>query len=231
LKPVGESGIEFQDSNVYKTIFNNRVFLTTNHRSGESPEFTKIQDDVEYNRVDLENVKTLINAGKEFVQTDINLVVSNVLRKQINTMFEPVEGLSIESDDKNVYLQSYKLAVGSRLIRVNNDITKKYIKGLAKSLEQLSNGSMYVVKSIQDDVATLVRLQDFQDTNIQIQVDVNHAFGYVFQPAYALTIYKSQGANIPHRHTVWEFDKIKTDRNYVYTTITRARKFSHIYIK
>ena len=231
LKPVGESGIEFQNSNVYKSVFNNRVFLTTNYRSGESIEFTKIQDDVEYNRIDLESVKTLINADKEFVQTDINLVVSNVLRKQINTMFEPPEGLSIESDDNNVYLQSYKLAVGSRLIRVNNDITKKYVKGLAKSLEQLSNGSMYVVKSIQDDVAKLVRLQDFQETDIEISVDVDKAIGYTFQPAYALTIYKSQGANIPYRHTVWEFDKIKTDRNYVYTTITRARKFSDIYIK
>jgi hypothetical protein len=151
-------------------------------------------------------------------------------------MYMPQKGIEIESDDTNKYLQSFTLATGQRLIKINHDITTKYSKILkgcqetCKECANISNGSLFVVKSLCDGVATLVYLNDFTPTEREITVDVNEGFGYIFQPAYALTIYKGQGCNIPYPHTIWEIDKVLDDRRYVYTSITRATRFEDIYI-
>ena len=236
LAPVGESHINFSDSNVFKSMFPSTVYLSENHRSGVSPELTRIQDDLEFGRIETSDVKKLINVGKEYVGTDINLVVSNRMRKKINKMYLPSSGICIQSDDTNKYLESYNLATGVRLIKVNNDTTTKYSKNMKdvqatfKQCVNISNGSLFVVKSITDGVARLALLKDFTETEKTIDVVVDKAFGYIFQPAFALTIYKAQGCNIPYRHTIWELDKVLGDRRYVYTSITRATRFEDIYV-
>jgi len=236
LAPVGESHINFKDSNVFKSMFPATVYLSENHRSGVSPELTRIQDDLEFGRIGTDEVKKLINNGKEYKGTDINLVVSNRVRKQVNRMYLPSSGIGIQSDDTNKYLQSYNLATGQRLIKINNDTTTKYSKNMKdvqatfKQCVNISNGSLFVVKSITEGVATLALLKDFTETENTIDVVVDRAFGYIFQPAFALTIYKAQGCNIPSRHTIWELDRVLDDRRYVYTSITRATRFEDIYI-
>lgn len=236
LSPVGESHIDFEGSNVFKSMFPYTVYLSENHRSGVSPELTKIQDDLEFKLIGTDEVKALINNGKEYISTDINLVVSNRVRKKVNRMYLPSSGIGIQSDDTNKYLQSYNLATGQRLIKINNDTTTKYSKNMKdvqatfKQCVNIANGSLFVVKSITDGVARLALLKDFAETENTIDVVVDRAFGYIFQPAFALTIYKAQGCNIPSRHTIWELDKVLDDRRYVYTSITRATRFEDIYI-
>jgi len=236
LSPVGEAHINFDGSNVFKSMFPYTVYLSENHRSGVSPELTKIQDDLEFERIGTDKVKALINNGKQYVSTDINLVVSNRVRKKVNRMYLPSSGIDIQSDDTNKYLQSYNLATGQRLIKINNDTTTKYSKNMKdvqatfKQCVNISNGSLFVVKSITDGVARLALLKDFAETENTIDVVVDRSFGYIFQPAFALTIYKAQGCNIPSRHTIWELDKVLDDRRYVYTSITRATRFEDIYI-
>ncbi|NDC42643.1 MAG: hypothetical protein EBZ77_14030, partial [Chitinophagia bacterium] len=184
------------------------------------------------------------NQGRtEHVGADLHLVVSNVVRKQINAKLNKGKtGVHVQADDKNVYLQSFVLHEGLRVMKVSEDVTSKYIKApkirIKKTedeetcpIKKIHNGSMYEVESFTDKTVTLVRLHDFEKTDVQVVLPFDATkFGFYFTIAWAMTVYKAQGCNISRPHVLHEFHKIQHDKNYVYTSITRTTKQAYLYI-
>lgn len=245
LYPVGEKHIKVQNSHVFNSIFTTQVYMQGRYRSPTEHELHVIQDDVENCSYDPDTLRERINQGRsEPVDADIHLVVSNKVRKQINAkMNKGKEGVRIESDDKNEYLQSFVLHVGLRVMKVNPEVTSKYVKSPAIRIKKktdgeetcpikrIHNGSMYEVESFTEKTVTLVRLKDFGKTETKVTVPFDATkFGFYFTIAWAMTIYRCQGANIDKPHVLHEFHKIQNDERYVYTSITRTTKQEHLYV-
>ena len=244
LYPVGEADINVIDSHVFKSIFTTHVYLEGRYRSLDEHALHAIQDDVEAGTYNPDTLRDRINQGRtEPIGADLHLVVSNDVRKKINAKLNKnKEGTYVQSDDNNIYLQSYVLHEGLRLMKVKQDITSKYIKApkirIKKSdaeetcpIKKINNGSMYEVESFTDKTVTLVRLQDFEKTDAKVVLPFDATkFGFYFTIAWALTVYKAQGCNISRPHVMHEFQKIKGDKRYVYTSITRTTKQAYLYI-
>jgi ATP-dependent exoDNAse (exonuclease V) alpha subunit len=203
-----------------------------------------IQDDVEDNTYDPETLRERINNGRsEPVGADVHLVVSNKVRKQLNAKLNKGKtGPRIQAEDTDIYLQSYVLHEGLRVMKVPEDVITKYIKSPkirikktdeeeACPIKKIHNGSMYEVESWTDKTITLVRLKDFVKTETKVVLPFDATkFGYYFTIAWAMTVYKAQGCNIDRPHVMHEFHRICEDKNYVYTSITRTTKQAHLYI-
>lgn len=244
LYPVGEADINIGDSHVFKSIFTTHVYLEGRYRSPDEHVLHAIQDDVEAGTYNPDTLRERINQGRtEPSGADLHLVVSNDVRKKINARLNKgKKGVHVQADDKNLYLQSYVLHEGLRVMKVKDDITSKYIKApkirIKKvdaeetcPIKKIHNGSMYEVESFTDKTVTLVRLKDFEKTDAKVVLPFDATkFGFYFTIAWALTVYKAQGCNISRPHVMHEFHKIKHDKRYVYTSITRTTKQAHLYI-
>lgn len=244
LYPVGEADINVIDSHVFKSIFTTHVYLEGRYRSPDEHVLHAIQDDVEAGTYNPDTLRERINQGRtEPSGADLHLVVSNDVRKKINARLnKDKKGVHVQADDKNLYLQSYVLHEGLRVMKVKDDVTSKYIKApkirIKKvdaeetcPIKKIHNGSMYEVESFTDKTVTLVRLKDFEKTDAKVVLPFDATkFGFYFTIAWALTVYKAQGCNISRPHVMHEFHKIKHDKRYVYTSITRTTKQAHLYI-
>lgn len=244
LYPVGEANIKINKSHVFHSIFPTHVYLEGRFRSPDEHALHVIQDDVEAGTYNPDTLRQRINQGRtEHVGADLHLVVSNVVRKQINAKLNKGKtGVHVQADDKNVYLQSFVLHEGLRVMKVSEDVTSKYIKApkirIKKTedeetcpIKKIHNGSMYEVESFTDKTVTLVRLHDFEKTDVKVVLPFDATkFGFYFTIAWAMTVYKAQGCNISRPHVLHEFHKIQHDKNYVYTSITRTTKQAYLYI-
>lgn len=244
LYPVCEENVDIENSHVFKSIFPTQVYLEGRFRSPDEHALHVIQDEVEAGTYDPETLRERINNGRtEPVGADLHLVVSNDVRKKINAKLNKgKKGVLVQAEDKDIYLQSYVLHTGLRVMKVKDDVTAKYIKApkirikkanddVTDPIKKIHNGSMYEVESFTNNTVTLVRLIDFEktDTKVVLPFDATK-FGYYFTIAWALTVYKAQGCNIDRPHVMHEFHKIKDDKRYVYTSITRTTKQAHLYI-
>jgi hypothetical protein len=251
LYPVGEEHVNIENSHVFNTIFPTQVYLEGRFRSPDEHELHVIQDDVEAGTYDPDTLRERINQGRsEPVGADVHIVVSNVVRKQINARLNKgKKGVQIPwtSDTPDPHFQPYVLHPGLRVMRVNKDESAKYkvsdsstrIKKPKKKgasddecpIKRIANGSMFEVESYTDKTVTLVRLQDFEKTSVKVVLPFDATkFGYLFTIAWAMTVYKAQGCNINRPHVLHEFHKIQHDKRYVYTSITRTTKQAHLYI-
>ncbi len=244
LYPVGEAHIKIKNCHVFNSIFSTQVYMAGRFRSPGESMLHAIQDDVEDNTYDPETLRERINNGRsEPVGADLHLVVSNKVRKQLNAKLNKGKiGQRIQSEDTDIYLQSYVLHEGLRVMKVQDDVISKYIKAPkirikktgdeeACPIKKIHNGSMYEVESWTDKTITLVRLQDFVKTETKVVLPFDATkFGYYFTIAWAMTVYKAQGCNIDRPHVMHEFHRICEDKNYVYTSITRTTKQAHLYI-
>lgn len=257
LPPVGEAGIKIEHSHVFNSIFTTQIYLEGRFRSPDDHVLHEIQDDVENGTYDPDTIRERINQGRsEPVGADVHLVVSNVVRKQINARLNKgkkgvkIPWMPLADGDPDPHFQPYVLHEGLRVMRVNKDESSKYNVGDSSTrvrkpkpkkgatapaeecpIKRIANGSMYEVESYTDKTITLVQLEDFEKTNrkVVLPFDANK-FGYLFTIAWAMTVYKAQGCNIHRPHVLHEFHKIQHDKNYVYTSITRTTKQENLYI-
>ena len=82
------------------------------------------------------------------------------------------------------------------------------------------NNEQFIIKDIDFDKENIIIISDIdEDKVIDIPFDL---FQRLFYPAYAITIYKSQGSTFDHEYTVHEWDHPLFNDRLRYVALSRA---------
>ncbi len=216
LPPIEVDGLyDYFNHPVIKYICDyNRIELTKVKRyDNELYEFSeKVWNDT----INKEDIKSMTkNDVKLIYNADTNIVWTNKKRKQINKMCNKYHS---KNADK-ILMVEYK---GDENKYNENIILYKGVKLLCniscKKLDIRKNETLIVDK--------------FDDKNIYIgekviPIDKLHK---TFILGYAMTTYKSQGDTYDGLINIFECDKLMEDKRFLYTAITRTRKFENVNI-
>jgi len=86
------------------------------------------------------------------------------------------------------------------------------------------NNEMFTVKNI-DHHKQLIIVCDDDDKVVEVPFD---KFQRLFYPAYAITIYKSQGSTFDHPYTIHEYNHPRFDNRLKYVALSRSTKLQNI---
>ena len=146
---------------------------------------------------------------------DTNIVWTNIKRKQINKMCNEYHSKNAD----NILTVEYT--------GLENKYNENVI--LYKGLKLLCNISCKKFDIRKNE--TLI-VDKFDDENIYIgdKVIPINKIHKTFILGYAKTTYKSQGDTYDGIINIFECDKVMEDKRFLYTAITRTRKFENINI-
>ena len=198
---TGKASVEYE-------MFEKRE-LTKNWRQKEDPEF-----------FDLCN-KLRDKLSKEEAMGILKILNERVVPKDKLPNFDSLDDIYICGINEQVDLinRSYKFEVGSKVI---SNMTCKDLAG-----NTVANGDIGIVNSISP-----LRIAFSTDTNSEVStfrsVGKNKSGRQRFTPSYALTVHKAQGRTII-RNVVINPSRLFA-KNHLYVALTRATKFSSIYL-
>ena len=118
--------------------------------------------------------------------------------------------------------RGYVFREGDRVMQVKNNYTLKWVRPEDRFIDGTGvfNGDMGVIRSIDDDASILEIL--FDDDRL---VEYDYSILDEIEPAFAVTIHKSQGSEFPVVIIpVFSGPQVLMTRNLLYTAVTRARK-------
>lgn len=118
--------------------------------------------------------------------------------------------------------RGYVFREGDRVMQVKNNYTLKWVRPEDRFIDGTGvfNGDMGVIRRIDDDASSLEIL--FDDDRL---VEYDYSILDEIEPAFAVTIHKSQGSEFPVVIIpVFSGPQVLMTRNLLYTAVTRARK-------
>lgn len=214
LPPIEEDGLyDYFNHPVIKYICDyNRIELTVVKRYDN--ELYEFSEKVWNNKITKKDIRSMTkNDVKLIYNADTNIVWTNKKRKQINKMCNNYHS---KNADK-IFMVEYK---GDEN-KYNEDII------LYKGVKLLCNISCKKLDIRKNE--TLI-VDKFDDKNIYIgekviPIDKLHK---TFILGYAMTTYKSQGDTYDGLINIFECYKLMEDKRFLYTAITRTRKFENV---
>jgi len=118
--------------------------------------------------------------------------------------------------------RGYIFREGDRVMQVKNNYTLRWVRPDNKYIDGTGvfNGDMGVIRRIDEDASTLEIL--FDDERL---VEYDFSILDEIEPAFAVTIHKSQGSEFPVVIIpVFSGPEVLMTRNLLYTAVTRAKK-------
>ena len=223
LPPVNEWGGHREHSSMFKALFPYKLELTKVYRC-KDPALMAIQTDCRNG-----NMST-VPVQKKIRRLDmVNICDTNVMRKSINDQVIKSRNLPSTHNIDNIcesekYKQNYPISKGLPLVRLSRDQLKNCaLKDLPEPVREMANSSKWIITAIDGDEITMAKLANFVPTEITCTFTMNTKwFGHCFTPAYAITLYKAQGETLEMPHTIHEWERMKYDKRYAYTALTRA---------
>ena len=214
LPPIEEDGLyDYFNHPVIKYICDyNRIELTKVKRYDN--ELYEFSEKVWNNTINKEDIKSMTkNDAKLIYNADTNIVWTNRKRKQLNKMCNKYHSKNADKilmveykGDENPYNEDIILYKGVKLL----------CNISCKKLDIRKNETLIVDK--------------FDDDNIYIGekvIPINKLHN-TFILGYAMTTYKSQGDTYDGLINIFECDKLMKDKRFLYTAITRTRKFKNV---
>ena len=214
--------------------------------SGDMNQFKPINDRANF---DYENSLAL----KEL--TDFNTLKLSTCRRSDDKLFNICKFDNImninKKDFNNKMAKKHICFTNKKRIEINEMCmqrfkTNDYIKINKNKINEQSQ-DIYIYKNlplickVTDEKSTLNNNEqftviDYDNENINIKSNIDERilnikikeFNKIFYPAYAITIYASQGSTINQPYTIHEFDKLDNRARYV--SLSRSSKYEYINI-
>jgi ATP-dependent exoDNAse (exonuclease V) alpha subunit len=158
--------------------------------------------------------------GSKF--TERHITFTNKRRTHINKI------MMERKATKNKYLQLDKLIFddNSQDVKLTNGMPLIARKN-AKELD-IFNNEQFIIKNIEFDKENIIIVSDInEDKIIDIPFDL---FQRLFYPAYAITIYKSQGSTFDHPFSVHEWSHPLFNNILKYVALSRSTMIDNINI-
>lgn len=216
LPPIENDGLyDYFNHPVIKYICDyNRVELTKVKRYDN--ELYEFSEKVWNNEITNDDIKNMTNNDENLIyNADTNIVWTNKKRKELNRMCNIYHS---KNADKKIMVE-YK----GEENKYNENII------LYKGLKLLCNTSCKHLDIRKNE--TLI-VDDFDEKNVNVSgriipIDKLHK---LFILGYAMTTYKSQGDTYDGLVNIFECGKLMKDKRFLYTAITRTRKFENVNI-
>ena len=139
------------------------------------------------------------------------------LNLELQRVLNPADRRKAEKSSRG-----YVFREGDRVMQVKNNYTLKWVRPEDRFIDGTGvfNGDMGVISRIDDDASSLEIL--FDDDRL---VEYDYSILDEIEPAFAVTIHKSQGSEFPVVIIpVFSGPPVLMTRNLLYTAVTRARK-------
>lgn len=231
LPPVGEEHIDFENTEVFRTLFPNKITLKINKRnSTDGVELFKITEDL-LNGYDVMPDLNKIKYYDAF-NYNLHLTFTNKRRQEINNE------LMLKHRGK-----SYMEIIKDEKVETNSDYSQTtYLydglplrcrKSEKKGDISIKNGDQFIVKSVDEKNVILMRDNtkfsnyDKNDVVEEITYSITGNFINIFNPNYAMTVHNSQCQSFEQDYVMWESDKYTT--RMLNTAIGRSRKLEYIH--
>ena len=231
LPPVGEEHIDFENTEVFRTLFPNKITLKINKRnSTDGVELFKITEDL-LNGYDVMPDLNKIKYSDAF-NYNLHLTFTNKRRQEINNK------LMI-----NHRGESYMEIIKDEKVETNSDYSQTtYLyeglplrcrKSEKKGDISIKNGDQFIVKSVDEKNVILMRDNtkfsnyDKNDVVEEITYPITENFINIFNPNYAMTVHNSQCQSFDQDYVMWETEKYTV--RMLNTAIGRSRKLEYIH--
>ncbi len=216
LPPIEVDGLyDYFNHPVIKYICDYNMIELTKVKRYDN-ELYEFSEKVWNNTINKEDIKSMTKNDNNLIyNADTNIVWTNRKRKQLNKMCNEYHS---KNADK-ILMVEYK---GNENKYNENIILYKGVKLLCniscKKLDIRKNETLIV--------------DDFDDYNVYIGdkiIPINKLHN-TFILGYAMTCYKAQGDTYDGLINIFECDKLMEDKRFLYTAITRTRKFENVNI-
>ena len=131
--------------------------------------------------------------------------VGDIGTKRIN---ELVQSVKTYKNNKQIYNNGFVYKEDDKVIQINNDYNKN-----------IYNGEIGFVKEINDNGLIV-----FYPNNEVQEIQYNYNELYKIEPAYAVTIHKSQGSETDNLIIIIDGNEEFLSKELIYTAVTRAKK-------
>jgi len=195
---------------LYELVKGNRLELTKCRRS----------DDTLFNMLLPSNIGNLTPSDFHNQFTSRHITLSNKKRISINQLMMKQEAvgkrtLALDKLPYDPNSQDVKLTKGTPIIARKN--AKEY---------DIFNNEIFTISKIHFSQETITVCDD-DDKVVEVPFD---KFQRLFYPAYAITIYKSQGSTFDHPYTIHEYNHPRFDNRLKYVCLSRATNIENINI-
>lgn len=231
LPPVGEEHIDFENTEVFRTLFPNKITLKINKRnSTDGVELFKITEDL-LNGYDVMDSLNKIKYSDAF-NYNLHLTFTNKRRQEINNeLMINNRGESyreIKKDEKVETNSDY-----SQTTYLYEGLPLRCRKSEKKGDISIKNGDQFIVKSLDEKNVILMRDNtkfsnyDKNDVVEEITYPITGNFINIFNPNYAMTVHNSQCQSFDQHYIMWECEKYTV--RMLNTAIGRSRKLEYIH--
>lgn len=151
-----------------------------------------------------EDIKNYFNKDN-IMQILCPMRVGDMGTKRIN---ELIQSIKVYKNNKKVYHGGFIYKEGDKVIQTSNDYNK-----------EIYNGEIGIVKEIKNDEITIF----YENNDIQ-EISYKYSQLYEIEPAYAVTIHKSQGSETDELVIIIDGNEEFLSKELIYTAVTRAKK-------
>jgi len=232
LPPVGEEHIDFENTEVFRILFPNKITLKINKRnSTDGVELFKITEDL----LNGHNIMDRLDTEYEYLpyDFDLHLTFTNRKRTQINRdlmLKHRGENYKELIKDENKEYSEY-----SQTIYLYEGLPLRCRKSEKKGDISIKNGDQFIVKSF--DEKNVILMKDntkFSNYNKDDEVEeitysITENFINIFNPNYAMTVHNSQCQSFDQHYVMWETEMYSV--RMLNTAIGRARKLEYIHYR
>lgn len=202
-------------------IFKNKIYLMINKRLTKEEDRKKLEnlfDDIFNNNLNIIELCNKYNFNKIYrlkdVKTLFNITNFNFRAKQVN---KHIHNNIIKKPDNYIIYNNVEYWIGLNLIcRKYNDINK--------NIKIFVN---YIYQIIDINDKEFIILEPVDDIRIKLDIDFIDKF---FSLPFSSTIFSIQGLTINEPITIFDYGNVYTNKNYLWTCITRVKKFEDINI-
>lgn len=237
LPPVGEEHIDFENTEIFRILFPNKITLKINKRNTvDGVELFKITEDL-LNGSRINHRLHKIKYSDAF-NYKLHLTFTNDMRKVINnelmlkhrgeSYMEIIKDENLETNCD--HSQTTYLYEGLPLRCRKSENKNKEDKDKQNCIK---NGDQFIVKSVDEKNVILMRDNtkfsnyDKNDVVEEITYPITGNFINIFNPNYAMTVHNSQCQSFDQHYVMWESQKYTT--RMLNTAIGRARKLEYIH--
>jgi GTPase SAR1 family protein len=231
LPPVGEEHIDFENTEVFRILFPNKITLKINKRnSTDGVELFKITEDLlnGHNITDrLQNIKY-----SDALNYNLHLTFTNRKRQEINNKLmlnhRGESYMEIIKDEQSETNSDY-----SQTTYLYEGLPLRCRKSEKKGDISIKNGDQFIVKSLDEKNVILMRDNTkFSNYNKDDEVEeitypITGNFINIFNPNYAMTVHNSQCQSFDEHYVMWECEKYTV--RMLNTAIGRSRKLEYIH--
>ena len=208
FSPINDrADFDYKNSIALKELTDyNSLILTTCRRS----------DDKLFNLCTFENVMNIKKTDFNNKMAKTNICYTNKKRIEINELcmfrYRPENHITIPKN---------KINPQSQYMYIYNDLP--VICKITDEKQTLNNNEQFIITKYDNDFISVKSTIDERILDIETS-----KFNKIFLPAYAITIYSSQGCTINKPYTIHEFERLNKRARYV--SLSRSSKIEYINI-